>query len=100
MTSTETLEENTATRLRSPGKYHVVMLNDDSTPMEFVVQILVTIFKKTTAEATETMLEIHEKGKSIAGTYMYEVAEQKQLETSNAAKTAGYPLSTTIEEVE
>ncbi|MDA9302658.1 ATP-dependent Clp protease adaptor ClpS [bacterium] len=99
-TSTESAEEFAPTKLRGPNKHHVIMLNDDSTPMEFVVQVLITIFRKTNEQATEVMLEIHEKGKAIAGTYMYEVAEQKQLETTNAARAAGYPLSTITEEAE
>ena len=98
MTSTQKQTQSDITRLKGPGKYNVIMLNDDSTPMDFVVQVLMGIFKKTAEEATDVMLEVHEKGRGIAGTYMYEVAEQKTAEVTNAARVNGFPLSATIEE--
>lgn len=88
------------TKLKGPGKYHVIMLNDDMTPMEFVVQVLMSIFNKSQEDAAEIMLTVHERGRGIAGTYMYELAEQKSAETISSARTAGYPLSVTIEEAE
>lgn len=86
------------TKLRGPGKYHVIMLNDDSTPMEFVVNILMHIFNKSEQEAHEVMMQVHEQGRSIAGTYSYEVAEQKSVETVTEARRAGFPLDVSIEE--
>lgn len=86
------------TRLKGPGKYHVIMLNDDSTPMEFVIEILMTIFRKSYEEASEVMMQVHEQGRGIAGTYSYEVAEQKSIETTNDARAHGYPLDVTLEE--
>jgi ATP-dependent Clp protease adaptor protein ClpS len=87
-------------KIKGPGKYHVIMLNDDGTPMEFVVQILISLFRKSAEQATEIMLEIHEKGRGVAGTYMYEVAEQKVHQTVNSARMSGFPLSAIIEEAE
>lgn len=92
--------ELTHTRLRGPSKYNVIMLNDDATSIEFVVSVLTTIFHKNNQEAAEVATHIHEKGKAIAGTYQYEVAEQKVTETVSNARTAGFPLSLTLEEVE
>lgn len=86
------------TKLKGPGKYNVIMLNDDSTPMDFVVNILMHIFNKTEQEAHEVMMQVHEQGRAIAGTYTYEVAEQKSVETVTEARRAGFPLDVSIEE--
>ena len=88
------------TRIKPPGKYNVVLLNDDSTPMEFVVQLLVSVFNKTEKIAHDITLEVHEKGRSIAGTYMFEVSEQKCAEVLTGAKLSGYPLAATVEQSE
>jgi len=100
MTQVQGQETAESIKLKTPNKYHVIMLNDDSTPMDFVVQILVMVFKKTTEEADRVMIEIHEKGRGIAGTFSYEVAEQKCVETVQEARHAGYPLDVVIEETE
>lgn len=100
MTQTQRSTALEMVKLKGPGKYNVIMLNDDSTPMDFVVQVLMGIFKKTSEQATEIMLEVHEKGRGVCGTYMYEVAEQKVAETVNSARISGFPLSATVEEAE
>jgi len=100
MTQLSASTEYTNTRLRGPSKYNVIMLNDDATSMEFVVSVLTAIFHKDNQEAVAVATHIHEKGKAIAGTYIYEVAEQKVIETVTNARTAGFPLSLTLEEVE
>jgi len=100
MTQVQGQETAESIKLKTPNKYHVIMLNDDSTPMDFVVQILVMVFKKTTEEADRVMIEIHEKGRGITGTFSYEVAEQKCVETVQEARHAGYPLDVVIEETE
>ena len=56
------------TKLKTPSRYNVVILNDDSTPQEFVVNVLLTIFNRSTEQANSVMLEVHEKGRGIAGT--------------------------------
>lgn len=86
------------TKLKGPSKYHVIMLNDDTTPMDFVVAVLMNIFNKTEQESVEVMMQVHEKGRAIAGTYSYEVAEQKSVETVTEARRAGFPLDVSIEE--
>lgn len=100
MTELQHSAETTHTKLRAPSKYNVIMLNDDQTPMDFVIAALMQIFHKPTDEAQSLTMHIHENGKAIAGTYIYEVAEQKVNETVSSARSAGYPLSLTLEEVE
>ena len=88
------------TKLKLPSRYNVVLLNDDSTPQEFVVNVLQTIFNRSTEQANVVMLEVHEKGRGIAGTYSYEVAEQKCVETITDARRNQFPLDVTIEKAE
>ena len=88
------------TKLKTPSRYNVVLLNDDSTPQEFVVNVLQTIFNRSTEQANVVMLEVHEKGRGIAGTYSYEVAEQKCVETITDARKNQFPLDVTIEKAE
>ena len=85
-------------KLRAPNKYNVIMLNDDQTPMDFVIQVLIEIFNKDPETAQSITMEIHNKGRGVAGTYSYEVAEQKSTETTTAAKANGFPLNVTLEE--
>lgn len=84
--------------LKSPNLYKVILLNDDTTSMDFVVQILIEIFHHKPAEAIKLMLSIHEKGSAVCGTYIKEVAQTKQNEVHMAAKTANMPLKSIIEE--
>ena len=88
------------TKLKSPPKFCVILLNDDSTPMDFVINICQTIFNKTKAKAEAITLEVHKKGKGIAGVYSYEVAEQKCVETVTEARRNGFPLDVTLEKTE
>lgn len=97
MTQVSREELTEIVRLTTPSKYNVIMLNDDSTPMEFVVNVLTTIYSHTLDTAKSVMLEVHEKGRGIAGTYSYEVAEQKCVETITEARRNGYPLDVTLE---
>jgi ATP-dependent Clp protease adaptor protein ClpS len=91
------LLERPATKIKKPSMYHVVLLNDDFTPMDFVVFILQKIFHKSLQDANLIMLEVHKKGKGIAGTYTYEVAEMKAIETLEAAKREQHPLQAVVE---
>ena len=100
MTKFQGQEQDSITKLRGAPKYHVIMLNDNLTPIDFVIQILMSIYNKTTEQATEITMHVHENGRGIAGTYSYEVAEQKALETINEARAAGYPLDVVIDEAE
>jgi ATP-dependent Clp protease adaptor protein ClpS len=100
MTQASTSSVAEITKLKLPSRYNVVLLNDDSTPQEFVVNILMTIYNRSTEQANSVMLDVHEKGRGIAGTYSYEVAEQKCVETITDARKNQFPLDVTIEKAE
>ncbi len=85
--------QKTKVKTVKPKLYHVVFLNDDFTPMDFVTEILQQIFDRTRPEAISITLEVHHNNKGIAGTYTYELAEQKIYEAMDLAKIHGYPLS-------
>lgn len=87
----------TLTRVKKPPLYKVVMLNDDFTPMDFVVHILQNLFQKSFEEATEIMLAIHHKGAAICGVYSLEVAETKANQAMQLARRHDHPLKCTIE---
>jgi len=89
----EKIEEN----ISEPSKYKVVFLNDNQTPMEWVVGLLVTIFKHSENTANEIMLTIHNEGSAVVGIYTYEIAEQKSLESTNLSRGHGFPLQIKIE---
>jgi len=83
--------------LEEPELYRVIMWNDDYTTMEFVVEVLQEIFHKNYEEAVAVMLDIHEKGKGVCGTYTYEIAETKVHQTIKRARAAEFPLRVTME---
>jgi ATP-dependent Clp protease adaptor protein ClpS len=87
----------TRTRTKKPSMYKVLMLNDDYTPMEFVVDVLQNIFQKNREEATEIMLHVHQKGVGVCGVYTYEVAETKVTQTVDYARKNQHPLPCTLE---
>jgi ATP-dependent Clp protease adaptor protein ClpS len=97
----ETPERGVATKVRpktkKPSMYRVLLMNDDYTPMEFVVSILMGIFKKTQEEATQIMLNVHQTGIGTCGVYTFEVAETKVAQVMDAAKRAQHPLQCTLE---
>jgi len=82
---------------KKPSMYKVLLLNDDYTPMEFVVLVLETFFNKTREEATRIMLHVHRKGVGLCGVYTYEVAETKVAQVMDAARQAQHPLQCTME---
>jgi ATP-dependent Clp protease adaptor protein ClpS len=87
----------TRTRTKKPSMYKVLMLNDDYTPMEFVVDVLEHIFQKNREEATQIMLHVHQKGVGVCGVYTYEVAETKVTQTVDYARKNQHPLQCTLE---
>ncbi|MXV43719.1 ATP-dependent Clp protease adapter ClpS [Saccharibacter sp. 17.LH.SD] len=85
------------TRLAHPSMYKVVMLNDDYTPMDFVIYLLERFFGKNRNEATSIMLEIHNQGSSVCGIFTYEVAETKVNQVMELARQNQHPLQCTLE---
>lgn len=85
------------TKVKKPSMYKVVMLNDDYTPMDFVVHILQVVFNKTGSDATKIMMNVHEKGVGICGVYTYEIAETKATQVAIYARTNEHPLRCEIE---
>ncbi|MCS7316842.1 MAG: ATP-dependent Clp protease adaptor ClpS [Candidatus Dojkabacteria bacterium] len=83
---------------KKPKMWKVIFLNDDYTPFEFVVSVLLNFFNKTFDEASALTMQIHQKGSGVAGVYTFEVAETKQYLTMEAARQNGYPLLVKIEE--
>jgi ATP-dependent Clp protease adaptor protein ClpS len=91
------LELAERTRSELPRRYQVVFHNDDYTPMEFVVQVLMHFFHKDESEATYLMLEVHHKGAAVAGIYSRDVAETKVSQVMGRAREQGHPLLCTAE---
>jgi ATP-dependent Clp protease adaptor protein ClpS len=97
-TTDVTLEEKVKVVISEPKNWKVIVLNDDSTPMEFVIFVLIDIFKHTQDTARDIMLQVHETGSGVAGVYSFEIAEAKAVEATNAARTNGHPLQIKLEE--
>jgi len=85
-------------KLKPPKQYKVVLVNDDYTPMEFVVHILATFFSMDHAKATRVMMAVHTKGKGICGIFSYEIAETKVDQVNEYSKMNQHPLMCTMEE--
>ena len=83
--------------VKRPSRYHIFLLNDDYTPMDFVVNILERYFHKDHVQATEIMLQVHQKGKGLCGTYALELAETKVSMVTDEARQNGYPLRCIME---
>ncbi|ANA14844.1 Clp protease ClpS [Acetobacter oryzifermentans] len=84
-------------KTRKPAMYKVLMLNDDYTPMEFVVYVLERFFQKNREEATDIMLNVHRRGVGVCGVFTYEVAETKVAQVMDLARQNQHPLQCTIE---
>ncbi len=93
------LQEQTRTRVREPKRYHVIMHNDDFTPMDFVVLLLEQIFHKEEPEAVRLMYMVHRSGKAAVGIYPYDIAVTKVQAGMSMARAQGYPFRLTVEEV-
>ena len=86
-------------KTKKPSMYRVILLNDDYTPMEFVVQVLERFFQKSREEATQIMLHVHRRGVGVCGVFTYEVAETKVHQVVEFARRNQHPLQCTLEKV-
>jgi len=84
--------------LQEPKKYKVLLLNDDYSTMEFVVEVLIRIFRKSQNEAAQITMQIHEQGKAVCGIYTHEIASTKVAQVKANARKAQYPLKAIMEE--
>ena len=90
--------EKTRIHIREPKHYKVIMHNDDFTPMEFVVEILIDIFRKDLLEAERLMMTVHESGRASVGAYNYDIAVTKVQAATERARQEGFPFRMTVEE--
>lgn len=84
--------------VKQPPMYKVLLLNDDYTPMDFVVQVLRKFFHKSTEQATKVMLQVHYEGQGVAGIYTAEIAETKVAQVNDFSRANDHPLMCTMEE--
>ena len=92
------VKEDTKIKLKKPSLYHVVMHNDDFTTMDFVVEILMTIFRKEHEEAVALMMLVHNIQRAVVGTYSYDIARTKAEEAEERAREQGFPFRLSVEE--
>lgn len=97
------VERGVATKTRpktkKPSMYRVLLMNDDYTPMEFVIDVLMKVFKKSAEDATRITLNVHKNGIGVCGVFTFEIAETKVTQVMNAAKRGQHPLQCTMEKV-
>lgn len=94
----DAVKERPEVRKKEPTLFKVVLLNDDYTTMQFVIEVLETVFQKSPAEAYRIMMHVHLNGRGIAGVYPYEIAETKVETVESLARRNEFPLRATIEE--
>jgi len=92
------VKERPRSQTQEPALYNVILLNDDYTPMQFVVDVLESIFQRSPAEAYRVMMQVHTNGRGLAGVYPWDVAETKVDALLCLAREAGHPLQATIED--
>ena len=92
-------EPETKKKVKQPSMYQVLILNDNYTPMDFVIEVIQRIFHKPIDEAEQIMLDVHEKGKGVCGVYTLEIAETKVTEVIIAARMNEHPLMAVVERI-
>ena len=92
------LDEKIKVTVTEPKRWKVIFLNDDTTPVEFVIQLLTQVFRHTEVTARDITLQVHETGSGVAGTYSFEIAEAKAVEATQLARVNGFPLQIKLEE--
>ena len=93
----EDTKVETKKKLQKPSLYKVLLLNDDYTPMEFVIEVLEKFFQKNREEATQIMLHVHQRGVGVCGIYAYDLAETKAMQVMNYARKYEHPLQVQLE---
>ena len=93
------IKTQTKNKLNKPSLYKVLILNDDYTPMEFVVYLLKSFFNKSNEEATKIMLHVHQNGIGVCGIFSYEIAETKVIQVLDTSRKNNHPLQCTMEKV-
>lgn len=92
------IKEETRQKNQRPRMFRVMLLNDDYTSMEFVVEVVIKVFHKPVPEATRIMLDVHNKGKGIVGLYPFDIAATKVMQVEVMAQEKGFPLKAEMEE--
>lgn len=92
------IDERVVVSLEPPKLWKVLVLNDDQTPMEFVIELLMGIFKHTEEDAKNLTMEIHNTGSAVVGIYPHEIAEQRGVEGVSMARANGFPLQIQVEQ--
>lgn len=91
------IDEKIKTVISEPKRYKVLFLNDDKTPIDFVIGLLMEVFKHSQETAKSLTLAVHNEGSAIVGVYSYEIAEQKGVEATHIARQAGFPLQVKVD---
>lgn len=92
------IEEQQRQEIKPPSEYKVILNNDDYTPMDFVIEVLIKFFKMDQERATDTMMQVHYKGKAVCGIYSAEIAETKVVQVNQYARENQHPLLCTMEQ--
>lgn len=92
------IELNEDLEVQEPKKYNVFLLNDDYSTMDFVIDVLIKVFRKTISEAEAIMLSVHNNGKGLCGVYSFEIANTKVAQVKSLAREKGFPLKAIMEE--
>ncbi len=98
MAAKGSVKEKSDLKIKIPKRYMVIMHNDDFTPMDFVVDILMEIFHKEYEQAVAIMMEVHKGNRGIVGSYSYDIARSKAEKAMSLARKEGYPFRITVEE--
>lgn len=97
MSTEAKIEEKVSVNVQPPKMWKVIFLNDDQTPMEFVIDLLTSIFKHSDADARNLTMEIHTSGRAVVGVFGHEIAEHKAMESTLLARSNSFPLQIVIE---
>jgi ATP-dependent Clp protease adaptor protein ClpS len=92
------IDEKIKKVIAEPKKYKIIFLNDDKTPIEFVIELLTSIFRHTQETAKDITLAVHNDGSAVVGIYTFEIAEQKTIETTQVCRQHGFPLQVRMEQ--